>query len=336
MSMKSFFSSCSHFLIIFCLLGCDSKSTQVLHGSTMGTTYTVKVVTSQDLTNLHSEIKFELQRINMIMSTYIKNSELSKLNSAPIAHRIGVSEELAEVLALSKHINTITRGAFDVTVGPLVNLWGFGPKNNIENPPTSDDISQYMDRVGMDKLVIEDFSAYRQADIYVDLSGIAKGFAVDSIASILEKKAFKDYLIEIGGELKAGGRNSKGRLWSIAVEKPEVLQRSIFRTLPMKNLAMATSGDYRNYREIDGERYSHLIDPRTGRPITHQLVSVTVLHSSTSFADGLATGLSVLSFKEAMEVAVKQNYAVLFIIKSGSEFSEHRSPALEKYFDDLS
>ena len=333
--MNYVFSRYYPFLILFCLLGCENKSTQVLNGSTMGTTYTIKVVTENDLNSMHEAIKFELERINMIMSTYINESEISKFNGTSIGHRIEISAELADLFLLSKKINAVTKGAFDVTIGPLVNLWGFGPMEESKNIPTSDDIVQHMRRVGMSKLGLEGSRAYRMADIYVDLSGIAKGFAVDSIASLLEKNSYKDYLIEIGGELKVGGRNREGRLWSIAVEKPEVLKRSIFRALPLKSLAMATSGDYRNYREIDGQRYSHLIDPRTGMPITHKLVSVTVLHPSTAFADALATGFSVLSFKEAMQIAVKQNYLVLFIIKSSSGFSEHLTPALEKYLDEL-
>ncbi len=323
------------FLFILCLLGCGHKSIQVLNGSTMGTTYTIKVVTDDDLSGLHEEIESELARINMIMSTYITESELSKLNSGSIGVPVEISQDLAGLLLLSKELNSVTKGAFDVTIGPLVNLWGFGPIEETENIPTPDEIVDQLDRVGLSKLGLDGSTAFRMADIYVDLSGIAKGFAVDRIASLLAENSYMDYLIEIGGELKVGGSNGEDRLWSIAVERPEILQRSIFRTLPLKNLAMATSGDYRNYREIDGQRYSHLIDPRTGFPITHKLVSVTVLHPSTAFADGLATGFSVLSFKEAMQIAVEHNYSVLFIIKSTSGFAEYRTPALEKYLEDL-
>ena len=248
----------------------------------MGTYYRIKVVDDSSCQIQQESVSRFLSLFNQSMSTYIKLSEISQFNQAPANKAIPVSPFLEKALLMSKAVWRDTRGAFDPTIGPVVNLWGFGPMKESKKIPTSDDIVQQMRRVGMSKLGLEGSRAYRMADIYVDLSGIAKGFAVDSIASLLEENSYEDYLIEIGGELKVGGKNREGRLWSIAVEKPEVLKRSIFRALPLKSLAMATSGDYRNYREIDGQRYSHLIDPRTGMPITHKLVSVTVLHPSTA------------------------------------------------------
>ncbi|MAI40954.1 MAG: FAD:protein FMN transferase [Candidatus Azotimanducaceae bacterium] len=333
--MNNLFYRYARFLIVFFLIGCNSGSVQLLNGQTMGTTYTVKIITNNDLESLHEKIKFELKRINTIMSTYIKSSELSLLNKSPVGNSIQISEDLTELLSLSHDIYKLTDGAFDVTVGPLVNLWGFGPEGDARDIPTPKEIAQQMQRIGFNQLQLEGQTAYRMDDIYIDLSGIAKGFAVDRVAALIKEHSYADYLVEIGGELKVGGNNGEGKPWSIAIEKPEVLQRSIFRTLPLNNLGIATSGDYRNYREINGQRYSHLIDPRTGMPITHQLVSVTVLNPSTAFADGLATGLSVLNYKEAMKIAVEQKYAVLFIIKVDSGFSEQRSPELEKYLADL-
>ncbi|HAK52567.1 MAG TPA: hypothetical protein DCM54_11800, partial [Gammaproteobacteria bacterium] len=190
-------------------------------------------------------------------------------------------------------------------------------------------------RVGMQHLELGEGSVRRGVDLYIDLSGIAKGFAVDRLCKLLDDKGLQNYMVEIGGEIKASGRNDRDAPWIIAIEKPEALQRSIFRTLALRGLGMATSGDYRNYREIDGKRYSHLIDPRSGMPINHTLASVTVLHPSAAIADALATALNVLHPAQGMELAEEQNLAVLFIIKDDSGFVEQRSSALERYLEQV-
>jgi thiamine biosynthesis lipoprotein len=325
--------SLKHFTVCFLvvLLGCSGESAQTLTGETMGTTYSIKVVTSADLSNLQREIGLELKRINQLMSTYIVDSDLSLLNKSPLDVPVEVPADLITVLQLSKEIHDITNGAFDVTVGPLVTLWGFGPDKTFPDIPSPMQISQAQQRVGMQYLKLGDSSVSRGVDLYVDLSGIAKGFAVDRLCELLDGKGFHNYLVEIGGELKSAGNNDRGAPWVIAIEKPENLKRSIFRALPLRDLGMATSGDYRNYREVDGNRYSHLIDPRSGMPINHTLVSVTVLHRSAAIADALATALHVMYPEQSMVLADEQNLAVLFIIKEESGFVERRSLALEKY-----
>lgn len=316
-------------VVCFLALGCDQ--TQLMTGATMGTTYHIKVVTSNEVQTLQREIDTELVRINQMMSTYISDSDLSLFNNSPISEPFPVPLELLALLRLGAQVSASTGGAFDITVGPLVGLWGFGPEETPLEIPDEPQIERALSRVGMQHLTINEHSLIRSVDLYVDLSAIAKGYAVDKISEFLSAKGFSRHMVEIGGELKALGVNDRNTPWLIAIEQPELLERSIFRTLPVRDLGLATSGDYRNYREVAGKRYSHIIDPRLGRPISHALASVTVLHESTATADALATALNVMTSDEGMAYAIEQSLAVLFIIKDDAGFIERRSPALDAY-----
>jgi thiamine biosynthesis lipoprotein len=319
----------SSLAVCFLALGCDQ--TRLMTGATMGTTYHIKVITSDQVEALQREVDHELARINQMMSTYIADSDLSLFNESSIGEPYPVPVELISLLRRSAQISDSTGGAFDVTVGPLVTLWGFGAKGNPLQIPDEQQIERALSRVGMQHLKMGSGSLTRSVELYVDLSAIAKGYAVDRVSELLLKKGFPQHMVEIGGELKALGNNDRNSPWLIAIEKPELLERSIFRTLPVRDLGLATSGDYRNYREVAGKRYSHLIDPRLGRPISHALASVTVLHESTATADALATALNVMSPQQGMAYAIEQSLAVLFIIKDGDGFIERRSPALDAY-----
>jgi FAD:protein FMN transferase len=321
-------------LTVLCLAACSRPVDVVLNGHTMGTTYQVKVFSQRvDKNLLQQQMDQELVRINQMMSTYIPDSELSRLNRATPGEKLAVSAELIEVLDLSRQTYEASDGAFDVTVGPLVNLWGFGPENQPERIPDDLQIDEARSRMGLDGLIVDGSTVARRTDLYIDLSGIAKGYAADQLSDLLTSQGLVDHMVEIGGELRASGTNARGSHWVIAIEKPVNLARSIFTTLPLKNLGMATSGDYRNYREVDGLRFSHTIDPRTGRPIDHQLASVTVLHQSAALADALATAINVVGPEEGMSLAERQKLMVLFIIRSGDGFEEQRSPELEAYVE---
>ncbi|MCZ6502833.1 MAG: FAD:protein FMN transferase [Gammaproteobacteria bacterium] len=322
-------------LLLPILFACERESLFVISGPTMGTSYTVKIVGEDlDRGKLRSQIEVELQRINGLMSTFDENSELSKFNRFPVSSPFTVSAAILEVLMLSSEIFDHSGGAFDVTVGPLVNLWGFGPEPSRDTVPGDEEIEAAKQRTGFALLQIQDGRLLKKRNIYVDLSAIAKGYAVDQLALILQKEDVTNYLIEIGGELKASGRNDQGNPWTIAVEVPDNLNRSVFRTLELRNISMATSGDYRNYFEVDGERYSHTIDPRTGRPITHNVASVTVLDPSAAIADGYATAINVLGVEEGLNLAQAQNLAVLVIIKTEDGFKERTSLALDVYLNE--
>lgn len=327
------------FMMLLCasLIGCDraSKPRQiVLCGETMGTTYTVKIVEDADAApagdEIGAEIEETLKRINGRMSTYDAASELSRWNAWRSSDWFAVSPETAAVVAAAIRAGSMTAGAFDVSVDPLVRLWHFGPSpsansREADKIPTQAEIAAALRLVDYAKLAARaDPPAVRKAEgeMRVDLSGIAKGYGVDCLAELLESRGRRNYMVEIGGEVRAGGRNLAGGEWQIAVEKPLSGGRGIEAVVSLSDSAMATSGDYRNYFEGDGVRYSHIIDPRSGKPIRHRLASVSVLSERCMEADALATGLMVLGPEAGFALAESQGIAAGFIIREGKGFSE--------------
>jgi len=310
-----------------------------LSGPTMGTSYNVTLNHRLDggyLDTLHREIDKILLDINNKMSTYRDNSELSRFNQDHTTEWVDVSPELFTVVKAAVHVSRMTHGAFDATVGGLVNLWGFGPSIPATIVPTDMAISKVMRATGYEHLHLKVSPPALRKDVpalYVDLSGIAKGYAVDQIAKHLESVGISNYLVEIGGELRANGESQSGIAWEVVVERPVPLIREKYRMVQLWNRAIATSGDYRNYIERGGKRFSHTIDPNTGKPITHNLASVTVIHSSTMVADALATGLVVLGPDAGYDVAVHENVAALFLVKHEDGFLEKVTPALDRYLD---
>jgi len=317
----------------------DAQSVQ-LTGATMGTTYTVKILRIPESITakaLQAEMDRLLAGINRQMSTYDPDSELSQFNRNPSTGWVPVSSELLFVLQEAQRVSQLTDGAFDVTVGPLVNLWGFGPTLTNDDIPTDTAIDEALTRVGYRRLQLRDDPPALQktlADIYVDLSAIAKGYAVDRLAEYLEMLAISDYMVEIGGELRVKGHNAQGVPWRIAIEKPTPNERTVERVLRLTDQGIATSGDYRNFFERDGQRYSHAIDPHTGRPIRHQLASVSVIHPSVTTADALATGLIVMGPEKGFQLAEQQGLAALFIVINNGEFKEKSTSAFAPYLAD--
>lgn len=325
-------------LAVFLLVASCAEQTPAelsISGQTMGTTYTVKIVPgdeqSIDLAQLKMRIDEALIEVNHLMSTYDPNSELSRFNVAPANQPFAISSQTELVITEALRLANLSDGMLDVTVGPLVNLWGFGPDKRPETIPTKDELSAIGAYVGIDKFELASGRlTKRHADVYIDLSTIAKGYGVDVVANILEKADIVAYLVEIGGEMKVKGKKSNEKDWIVAIEKPINNERAIQRLISVGDNALATSGDYRNYYESDGIRYSHLIDPTTGYPIAHNLVSVTVVHPSSMTADGLATALNVMGPKKAKALAEKAGLSVLMITKEDTGFVEYRSPEFEK------
>lgn len=308
----------------------------LLQGKTMGTTFNVKLYPKPEQlqnNNLFELVNDELIRINSLMSTYIEDSELSRLNQTKAGEPMLLSADNMIVLNESQRLFEASGGAFDVTVGPLVNLWGFGPDGRVTTQPSEQALMAIRDRVGMDLLTIEGNSVTKQHDnLYVDFSSIAKGYGVDQVANLLEGLGITDYLVEIGGEIRVSGQKPDGSAWRIAIERPIAEAREVQMVIEPKNLALATSGDYRNYFEVDGVRYSHTIDPTTGKPITHNLVSVSVLHPSSMTADALATMLTVLGPVAAIEYAEQENLPVYLIVKTEKGFKGIMSSRFEALF----
>ncbi|SIS76325.1 FAD:protein FMN transferase [Neptunomonas antarctica] len=303
-------------------------------GMTMGTSFTVKWVDQNTgrVAALEDEVHQALLDVNQSMSTYIPDSELSLFNKLPAGGEVDASEALFFVLSLAQDISQKTAGAFDVTVGPLVNLWGFGPDGRVIKAPKDDEILLLQQRIGFQKLVLDADRkrASKQAALYVDLSAIAKGYGVDVLAGIMEKNGIDNYLVEIGGELRAKGVKPENQDWKIAIESPLIGERKVQDVLSVSDTGIATSGDYRNYFEENGVRYSHTINPTTGRPISHQLASVTVLMPTCAEADGMATAFMVMGDTVAYDYAVKHNIDALFIVKSEQGFIEKMTPGFDK------
>lgn len=336
------------FISILSLIGClalsaacghpnHDRDEAVFNGLTMGTSYNIKLTlpaAGADRETVRQGIEKVLNAVNRRMSTYLDDSELSTVNKAKTTDRIPISRELSKLLAEALQISRYTNGAFDITVGPLVNLWGFGPVKRKPVIPPRKLIEQTLARTGYEKIKLgmdPYFIQKAEPDLYLDLSGIAKGYGVDQVAAYLDKQAIKNYMIEIGGEIKTKGTNASGLPWRIGVEKPVTDQRAVERIMQLENLGMATSGDYRNFFEINGRRYSHIIDPATGYPVSHNLESVSVLDESTARADALATALTVMGPEEGYEFAADNRIAAMFIIRSRNGFIEKYTGAFEKY-----
>lgn len=310
-------------------------------GLALGTSFSIKVSRlppEVEAERLKNELEALLEQVNQSMSTYLPNSELSRFNQNQTTDWQSVSEDLARVVVDALAVSRWSGGAFDPTVGPLVNLWGFGPDPRPQQTPTPDQIHALLKQIGyrfLDARLSPPSIQKRKPRLSLDLSAIAKGFAVDKLAEHLEKKGIGDYLVEIGGEIRLKGKNPRGQSWRIAIEKPVAGGRQIEKVLSLTNVAMATSGDYRNFYERQGKRYSHTIDPRTGYPIAHGLASVTVLGHTTAEADALATALMVMGPEEGWSKAEKDGIAAFFIVKNKNGFQELATqPFLQRISED--
>ena len=315
----------------------DDLEQITLRGATMGTSYSIKIVEPAskipDEKEIHNDVKKLLRDVNWIMSTYIDDSELSLFNQAEKNSWVEVSRDLVDLFRVAIDVSAKSNGAFDITVGPLVNLWGFGPEHNESELPSESEIKARKKLIGYEHLLLQDEPPALQKSIngiYCDLSAIAKGWGVDQVAQLFESKNLHNYLVEIGGEIRAKGVNKKNGPWRIGVSAPDAFA-GIQKVIAVRDVAVATSGDYRNYFEKDGVRYSHTIDPRTGRPIRHSLASVTVIHESCMMADAYATAINVLGEKEGMLFAEKENLAVFMIVKDTYDFVEKKTVSFEQY-----
>lgn len=308
--------------ILVFFIACNKDSELRLKGEIFGTYYSVLAYSDkEDLDNkeLKREIDQYLSRLDYIYSTYKKDSDLSKLNSYRSIEKVAISAELYSVLKLSKEIYEETDGYFDVTVGPIVNAWGFGPEGK-QKKPTEKEIEMLSQFIGMDKLTLfENGDIKKQNDgIYVDLSAIAKGLAVDKLLLFIKEKGFKSALVEIGGEVRAFGKKADNKSFRIGIEKPnEVQSGEIINIVELNDMAMATSGSYRNYKKYQEQVFSHTIDPKTKKPAMNKVISVTVLHKECAYADAYATGLMAMGTQKALEFANNKGLAVYILVKKG-------------------
>lgn len=323
-----------------CFPSNDSDKKEIhLQGRTMGTTYNIKVVATieqVEALQLQHKIDDALKQVNQEMSTYIPDSEISRFNKMLSTEPVEISTGFARVLQESIRLGELSSGKLDITIGPLVNLWGFGPEQRPETVPSDELLASTRARVGLKNLHLSGNQLSKDIpNLYVDLSTTAKGYGVDIIAELIEANGIINYLVEIGGEMRLRGFKHTGELWAIAIEKPILdpsgEHRAVQQVIIPKDNAVATSGDYRNYFEVEGQRFSHIIDPATGKPINHNLVSVTVIAPSSMTADGLSTTLMVMGAEQGMEFAVKNDLAALFISKTEHGFTEQFTVKFKQY-----
>lgn len=327
-------------LALSLLVACSGRPEPVrLAGETMGTSWHVTVIPGPDIPTsavLQQGIEAELESVNLSMSTYREDSEISRFNALPVDEWFDLSPDFYEVLSSAMAIGWQSRGAYDVTVAPLVDLWGFGPAGPVSEPPSDDAVTDVLERVGQDHLRLDGDGRrlLKRSPVSLDFSSIAKGFAVDRVAQWLGGQGLENYLVEVGGEMRLAGVSGRGDPWRIAIERPDSGDRAAETAIRVSEVGVATSGDYRNFFELDGKRYSHSIDPRRGYPVAHDLVSVTVVHPSAMVADGWATALVVLGYEDAMAVAQEQGLAVYFIRRQGEAFEASHTPAFSRYLED--
>ena len=320
------------------LTACGNEpETLDLRGRTMGTSYSVRIVAPPGdspvaLEALRQRVAARLEELDNLFSTYRPDSEVSRFNAQPGVEWFGVSPDFLAVLEQSVSVGRITGGAFDATVGPLVELWGFGAGETSERIPDPEEVGRLLQATGSGHLQWrESPPAVRRTrpGVRLDFSAIAKGYAVDRIWELLSEAGLQDYLVEVGGEVRTRGRPADGRDWSIGIENPD--GTGVAEAVPLRDAAIATSGDYRNFFEHGGRRYSHVIDPRAGWPVAHDLASVTVVSPTAAGADALATALLVLGPVAGMELAERDGIPALLAVRTEEGLVVMRSSAYQAF-----
>ncbi|NOX56137.1 MAG: FAD:protein FMN transferase [Planctomycetes bacterium] len=307
-------------------------------GLTMGTSYSVKVArlpTGLTQSELRDEVNRRLERLNALMSTFRDDSEVSRFNASASTDWFSVSRETAVVVSEAQRISQLTHGAFDVTVEPLVKLWHFGPDDGEFRVPTEEQIRSAQQRVGFENLEVRlnpPALRKKRSGLTIDLSAIAKGYAVDQVAEYLESAGVSGYLVEIGGETRTRGTKADGQPWRVGIEQPDATRIAVLRVIELRDGAVATSGDYRNFFVHAGKRYSHEIDPRTGRPIEFRLALVSVVHRSCMTADALATAIMVMGPDEGYNFAIDEGLAVLMVERTSAGLRVKTTPKFQQLF----
>lgn len=326
---------------VVAVTGCSGSAsapgTLGFQGASMGTTYSVRLgapLEAEPFARLQSAVKAAVAGVDARMSTYDAGSELSRFNSAADTGWQTLSADTTAVIARALATSRSSDGAFDTTVGPLVNLWGFGPDGSVSHAPRQHEVAAMRERIGWRHIEVDTGAKTvrkTRPDAYVDLSGIAKGFAVDRVRQLLVEHGVDDFLVEIGGELASGGARPDGQPWRIAIEQPVAGARRLQRLVDLKGRAIATSGDYRNFFDDRGRRYSHTIDPRDGSPVAHALAAVSVIADTTTEADAASTALMVLGPEAGPDWAREQGIAALFLSRDGGVLGERMTPTFETH-----
>ncbi len=327
------------FMVFF--TGCSREENLItITGETMGTTYSVKIRPGDDFSetaeNLKLEIDSLLTALNQQVSTYIPSSEISRFNDSISVQPFRISDEFYKIMQEAVEISRLSGGAFDVTVHPLVRLWGFGKDGRRWEPPKTAAVDSLLRLTGIRLLKLDDHQIRKEIpELEIDLSAIAKGYGVDLIARYLKTKGLKDFMVEIGGEVNCSGTKAD-EPWQIGIEKPEYFpgkERELEAVVTLTNRSLATSGNYRNYFVFEGKRYAHTIDPATGYPVEHGVVSASVIAPSCMRADALATAMMVMGVEKSLTLAesLKEVDCMLITRDEEGRYKAHYSSGFGKY-----
>lgn len=324
-------------LLVLAPFGCEPAATPPASvgftGETMGTTYSVRLAAMPEgkvLETIREKVDQRLADVNRLMSNWDPESEISRFNASDSTDWFPVSVETVTVVAAAQETSRATEGAFDVTVGPLIDLWGFGPAGRRTEAPAAAEIEALKEYVGYEKLDVQlDPPALRKQHpkLTINLSAIAKGYGVDVVGETLESEGLTNYLVEIGGEVRTRGKKSDGTKWKIGVERPESGVRTLEEVVELEDDTLASSGDYRNFYEQEGSRFSHTLDPATLRPIDHSMAAVTVFSENTMLADARATAIMVLGPDRGYDYVKSLDLPAMLIVHEGDGFKVIASPA---------
>jgi thiamine biosynthesis lipoprotein len=321
-------------ILLTLIMSCSSPSKPIhIEGKTMGTYYKVTTYGSDSPEKLKEEVDKFLKYFNLVFSTYIPESEISRINNSKFDNN-KITDTLKKLLELSNIIARKSLGFFDITVAPLVNAWGFGPSGK-QKKPTDQETKELLKIIGHERIKIKKNRLHMPVSMRLDLSAIAKGFGVDELIKFLEFRGYDSILVEIGGEVRTRGQKFDGSEWRVGVEGPgEKLGAKIIRVIPLKNMSMATSGSYRNYLKYGEAIFNHTINPKTGYPVKHQTISATVVSEYCADADAWATAFMSMGHIKGLDLANKQRLKVLYQVKEGKEIKIYESKSFSKFMLD--
>ena len=323
-------------LLLVFLFGCSAQKEVVFDGKTMGTTYRIKLIVGyfNRTTGLKEKIDQQLQVINQSMSTYLPDSEISRFNAIDNTQdKLAISDDFLQVMLAARDIYKKTGGAWDGTIKPLVNLWGFGNTPQTQQIPDAVEIKEQLRWIGFQHINIfpEGYLQKKKSSLSLDLASIAKGYAVDRVSGLLQASGTDNFLVEIGGEVFAAGYRKDGTPWRVGINQPSISASvaDVYQAVPLHNRAMATSGDYRNYFEANGKRFSHILDPRTGYPVDNGVVSVSIVADNCMFADGLATAIMVMGLEKGMVLinSIKEVEGFIIVRQTDDEYDHYATDA---------
>lgn len=331
--------ACLVSILVVTLSGCESSTERIeeLSGPTMGSTYTIKYVYKKDATPAADAVGVEIQsildKVDRQVSTYRLDSDIARFNQSPANTCMSMPSAVLELTQYGIQLSQLSDGAFDLTLGPLLDVWGFGPQSRDKSVPSTEEIAAAKAQTGYQHIRVVDGQLCKDADVQIEFNSIAAGYTVDRISERFAELDIDSYMIEVTGEIIAAGRKPDGSPWRIALEQPLTDgKRAIQRVLELDGYGMNTSGDYRNYFEEDGVRFSHTLDPQVGAPISHRLASVTVVDRSTLHADGLGTLLLVLGPERGLAFAEEHDVAAFFIMRDGDGFTTKVSSEFSRIF----